>query len=378
MKTINSLRGSLAYLSFGILFLLISFSCAKKEQQQQKNEPASFPVITIKKTDITTKKEYPAIVQGVVNSDVMAKVGGYITDVLVNEGDMVQNGQLLFQLETQTLNQSAKAAKARVEVAQVEVNRLIPLVEKNIISEVQLQTARANLQDAKSNYNSIQADINYARIVSPVDGIVGRINYRNGALVSPQDAMPLTQVSKIDQVFVFFSINEKDFLYLMEEADGETTQEKIKAFPEVEFILSNGKTYTLKGKIDAISGNIDPQTGSLSFRAKFENPEGLLRNGASGSIAVSSVYHNKIVIPKVSTFERQNKRFVYVLKKDSISEKMIDVQDETTSVYVLNDGLEAGMKIMGKGVNRVKDGDIINPEEVSLEEIINSFETVFK
>jgi membrane fusion protein (multidrug efflux system) len=379
MKTIKALIHPIARISFGILLLLVSFSCSEEEEKQkQQNEPSSFPVITIEKTDVTTQKKYPAVVQGVISSNVLAKVSGYVTDVFVNEGDFVQKGQLLFQLETQALNQNAQAAKARVDVAQVEVNRLLPLVEKEIISEVQLQTARANLQDAKSNYQSIQANINYARIVSPVDGVVGSINYRNGALVSAQDAMPLTQVSQIDEVFVYFSMNEKDFIGLMEEADGKTTQEKIEAFPAVEFILSNGKTFNQKGKIEAISGNIDPLTGSLSFRARFENLEGTLRNGASGSIAVPSIYQNKIVVPKVSTFERQNKRFVYVVENDSISEKMINVQDETKSVFVLKNGIEAGTKIMGKGVNRVKDGDKIKSEKASIEDIISSYETVFK
>ena len=157
MKTIEALMHPIARISFGILLLLVSFSCSEEEEQQkQQNEPSSFPVITIEKTDVTTQKKYPAVVQGVISSNVLAKVSGYVTDVFVNEGDFVQKGQLLFQLETQALNQNAQAAKARVDVAQVEVNRLLPLVEKEIISEVQLQTARANLQDAKSNYQSIK------------------------------------------------------------------------------------------------------------------------------------------------------------------------------------------------------------------------------
>lgn len=365
-------------LTLALLFVLLIFSCKKEGEKKSKSEPMTFPVIKIEKTDVTTLKKYPAVVEGVVSSDVLAKVSGYITDVYVREGEIVEQGQMLFQLETQALNQNAAAAKARVEAAQVEVNRLLPLVEKNIISDVQLQTAKANLQDAKSNYQGIQANINYARIVSPVNGMVGRINYRNGALVSPQDALPLTQVSQISQVFVYFSMNEKDFLNLMQEADGTTLQEKIEAFPAVELMLSNGNKFDYKGKIDAISGDIDPQTGSLSFRAVFENPSGILRNGASGTIAVPSVYHHKITIPKVSTFERQNKRFVYVVENDSVQEKAIQVQDETETVFVLNNGLEEGTMIMGKGVNRVKDGDKIVPEEVTLEEIISSYQTVFK
>lgn len=366
------------YGSILVFILLVNISCEEKEQQNEKEQVQEFPVLTIETKDVTTQKKYPAVVEGVVSSEIFAKVPGYITEVHVDQGDKVSKGQLLFQLETQSLSQDAESAKARVSLAQVEVNRLIPLVEKEIVSAVQLESAKANLQDAKSNLQSIQANIGYAKINSPVNGVVSRINYRNGALVSPQDAMPLTQVSQIEEVFVYFSMNEKNFLDFIDEADGKSMQEKIEAFPEVELILSNGRTFNQKGKIEAISGDVNQNTGSLSFRTRFQNPEGILRNGASGTIAVPSKYHNKIVVPKVSTFERQNRRFVFVVEKDSIYEKAIDVQDETQAVFVLKNGLEAGTKIMGKRVNRVKDGDKIKPKEVSLEEITDSYETVFK
>lgn len=378
MKKMKAFKQISIFTIASLFVLFSSVSCEKKQDKKEEKEIQSFPVITIETSDVTTQKKYPAVIEGMISSDVLAKVAGYITDVRVDEGDEVQKGALLFKLETQSLDQDAASAKARVDLAQVEVNRLIPLVEKDIISKVQLESAKASLQDAKSNFESIQANIGYARIISPVDGVVGRINYRNGALVSPQDGIPLTRVSKIDEVFVYFSVNEKDFLNLIDEAEGKSMQDKIEAFPKVELILSNGKAFDQKGKIEAISGDVDQNTGTLSFRARFSNPQGILRNGASGSVAVPSIYHDKITVPKVSTFERQNKRFVFVVEKDSVYEKAIEIQDETEAVFVLKNGIQAGTKIMGKGVNRVKDGDKIKPEEVSLEDIISSYKTVFK
>lgn len=137
---------------------------------------------------------------------------------------------MLFQLETESLSQDAQAAKANVNAAQVEVDKLKPLVEKNIISEVQLETAKAKLQQAKSGYNSIAANIGYAQIKSPVDGVVGKINYRKGALVSQQDQTPLTQVSSIEEIFANFSMNEKEFLDFMSESKGNSTSEKLTVY----------------------------------------------------------------------------------------------------------------------------------------------------
>ncbi len=363
---------------FSLVLFFFIMACKEEQSQQQAPPIQEFPVITVENQNVTTFKNYPAIVEGVVNSEIFAKIPGYITQVYVDQGDRVKKGQLLFQLETASLSQDAKAAKARVNLAQVEVNRLKPLVEKNIVSSVQLQSAEANLEDAQSSLESIQANIGYAKISSPVNGVVSRINFRNGALVSPQDAMPLTQVSEIDEVFVYFSMNEKDFLNYIAEAEGKSMEQKIEAFPEVELQLSNGNKFQQKGKIQAISGNVNQNTGTLSFRARFKNPNYILRNGASGIISVPSTYQNRITVPKVSTFERQNRRFVFIVENDSIYEQAIDVLDETQTEFVLDNQLKPGTKIMGKGVNRVKSGDKIKPKPVGFKEITNSYNTVFK
>ena len=183
-----------------------------KNKQLAAQAPAPFPVSTMQTKTVTGYQEYPTTIEGIVNSDVRAKVSGYIQKVLVDEGQKVRKGQALFRLETQSLSQDAGAAKARVNVAQVEVDKLIPLVEKNIISPVQLETAKANLAQAKANLSGVSANIGYATIKSPVDGYVGAINFREGALVSPSDATPLTTVSDIRQVYAFFSFNEAQYI----------------------------------------------------------------------------------------------------------------------------------------------------------------------
>ena len=360
--------------SITILFL----ACQDQSEQREENEPQEFPVLELQRSDLTTYKSYPARVEGIVSSEIRAKVSGYITDVLVDEGQKVTKNQVLFKLETQSLDGEAQAAKARMESAAYEVEKLEPLVEKEIVSEIELRTAKANFQDAKSNYRALQANIDYANIRSSVDGYVGRINYRNGALVSPGDAMPLTRVSKIEEVFVYFSMNEKDFLDFIDEAEGETVEERITNFPPIDFMLSNGRKYAKQGKIEAISGDVNQITGSITFRAKFPNSNRIIRDGASGSVLLPTNYQNQILIPTVSTFERQNKRFVFLVEGDSIFEKPVQIKDRNEQIYVVGDGLEEGQKIMARGLNRVKEGDKIKANKVTLEEVIEDYQQVFK
>ena len=362
------------------LFTLALTSCGndKKEQAQAKQSPKPFPVIEIVTKTVTAYKNYPTSIEGVVNSEVRPKVSGYITDVLVDEGEAVKKGQLLFKLETQSLNQDAAAAKANVNAAQVEVDKLKPLVEKNIISNVQLETAKAKLAQAKSNYNSIAANIGYANVKSPVDGVVGSINFRKGALVSGQDQRPLTRVSSIDNVYAYFSMNEKSFLSFMNNAEGTSMEDKIKNLPKVKLILANGQEYEKEGKIETISGEIDQKTGTVTFRAKFDNTSGLLRNGSSGTVKVPEVYENALVVPALSTYEQQGKTFVYKVVNDSLIGSSITILAEVNKVYVVKDGVEKGTVILAKGANKVKPGTKIKPQPTSMDSIVNSFNTVFK
>ena len=207
-------------LSLSIFLAIVSCGDKQESQQTSQRPPAPFPITQIQPKTVTGFTEYPARIEGVINSDVRAKASGYIQKVLVDEGQKVSKGEVLFKLETQSLSQDAAAAKARINVAQVEVDKLIPLVEKNIISPVQLETAKANLAQAKAAYSSVSANIGYATIKSPVDGYVGTINFREGALVSPNTATPLTTVSNISKVYAFFSLNETQYLDFLQNAEG--------------------------------------------------------------------------------------------------------------------------------------------------------------
>lgn len=352
-------------------------ACRGENPGRQQAGAMPYPTVEVTRRTVTEILNYPASIEGVVNSEVRAKVPGYIQEVQVDEGQHVKQGQPLFKLETQMLSQDAEAAKARVRAAQVEVDKLEPLVAQDIISPVQLETARANLEQSKSTYQGILANIGYANIRSPIDGVVGTINFRRGNLVSSQDARPLTTISAIEKVYAYFSMNEKEFITFMKENTPEAGKSMTDRLPAVELMLADGSVYDQKGKIETISGSVDSQTGTIRFRATFPNPQGILRNGSSGTVRLSNILENVLVVPSLSTFEQQGKTFVYLVQDGVLDAKSIEVLGESGGLKVIQ-GLDAGTQILASGVSRVRPGTTIIPQPTSVDSIVQSFEPVFK
>lgn len=366
-----------AALAVTFLFLV---SCNNNQQQQRPPQAATpVPVVEIPKRDVTGFTSYPVSIEGQVYSAIRAKVPGYITKVLVDEGQAVKKGQTLFMLETQALSQDAGAAQANVNAAEVEVSRLQPLVDKGIISSVQLETAKARLAQAKANYKSITASIGYATIKSPIDGNVGSIGFREGALVSPADPTPLTTVTDVEDVYAFFSVNERDYIDILQNTKGKTLREKIKNFPPVKLQLVNGTPYGETGQVQTITGQVNQSTGTVSFRATFPNPDRLLAHGNSATILVPRKHEDVVVVPQTATFEQQGKVYVYQVKGDSVAVmSAITIKDRVENLYVVTEGIKAGEKIVAQGIGKLRDQSPIKPQPVAFDSIANSLKVVFK
>lgn len=400
------------------LALLSVISCKKKEEKKQEG-PKEVPVVEVQQRNVTGYQSFPASIQGRVNNDVRAKIQGYITQVLVDEGQYVTKGQPLFRLETNTLNQSADAARAgigaaqsgvaaakanvsaaqaAVNASQVEVNKLIPLVQKNIISAVQLETAKANLSraqaqlaqaqaaqaqaaagvsQASANYKGVQANIDYSVIRAPISGVLGKLPFRVGSLVGPNDPTPLTTVSDTSGIFAYFSMNEREYLDFLENAYGATVPEKLRNMPMVELELANGSLYGEKGKIEAVTGQIDPTTGTIQFRVSFTNASKLLSNGNSGTIKVPKLYDKALVVPESATFEQQGLVYVFKVEKDTAKNVMIGVTDRVNNLVVVKDGIKKGEKIVAQGVGTLKPGTAVKPKPANFDEIVNAIKPIF-
>ncbi|WP_324024929.1 efflux RND transporter periplasmic adaptor subunit [Maribacter sp. BPC-D8] len=347
-----------------VLLLSSCFGSSEKPAQgPAAPPPPSLKVAKLEKQDLTIYNEFSTTLEGKQNVEIWPKVSGFVQEVYVEEGQKIKKGQLLFKLETQTLNQDANAAKASVNVAQVEVDKLKPLVDKNIISPVQLETAKAQLVQAQANYHSVTSNIGYSRITSPVDGYIGEIPFKIGALVSSAMAKPLTTVSDISEVRAYFSMNEKELLKLKESLPkNENNVLDLEKAPEVTLIMINGEDYAEPGKIAMINTIINSTTGSVTARADFDNKNNLLSSGSTGKIKIPTIYSGAYEIPQTATIDLQGKKLVYVLKDDNTVTTMpLDIITTTQKGFVVENGIEDGTTIVIEGVSKLKDGMAINP-----------------
>ena len=352
---------------FTLFVVLILASCGKKEQQQMPAPTAApFPVQTISTEDAVVYQEYTANLEGQQNVEIRPKVSGFIQKIYVDEGQVVRKGQLLFKLETQTLNQDASAAKAMVQAAQVEVDRLKPLVDRKIISNVQLETAKAKLAQAKSAYGSIASNIGFGTIVSPVNGVIGSLPFREGSLVSSTSEMPLTTVSDTKIIRAYFSMNEKQLLFFNKTFKGATTAEKLKSVPEVSLLLVDNSEYDQKGKIVTMNGLVNPTTGTTQFRAEFKNPEGLLRSGNSGVIRLPIVQKDVVVVAQNAVFEMQGKQMIYVVGQgNKVQSKIITTNGTSDLNFIVTEGLSEGDIVVVEGASKLKNDTEIIPQQAN-------------
>ena len=391
-----------------IFFLAVAaatFSSCNKQEAAPAAPAKGVNTVTVEERNVVGYQSFPTSIQGRVNNDVRAKIQGYITQVLVDEGQYVTKGQPLFRIETNMLNESAQAAKsgigaaqanvvaaqARVQAAQVEVNKLKPLVDKKIISNVQLQTAEANLasanaqlqqaragvSQAQANYQGVQANIDYSIIRAPISGVVGKINLRTGSLVGPNDQQPITTVSDTAELYAYFSMNEKEYLDFLKNSTGATVPEKLKNMPMVELVLANGDVYSEKGKIQAVTGQIDPLTGSIQFRVSLPNPQKLLSNGNSGTIRIPKRYDQALVVPETSTYEQQGLVYVYKVEKDTARNVVVKVEDRVNNMVVITDGVKKGETVVAEGVGTLKPGTAVKGTPVKFDDIIEAIKPVF-
>lgn len=389
-----------------IIFSIAAFSLtACKKEAPKQDGPKPYPVVSVETKNIVGYQTFPATIQGRVNNDVRAKIQGYITQVLVDEGQYVTKGQPLFRLETNILNENASAAKAGIGAAQsniaaaqaavnaahVEVNKLKPLVAKNIISNVQLQTAQADLaraqaqlqqaiaakQQATANYKGVEANIEYSVIRAPISGVIGKLPLKVGSLVGPTDQTPLTTISDTSGIYAYFSMNEKEYFDFLEKSVGATVPEKIKNLPMVELQLANGSLYPEKGRIEAITGQIDPTTGTIQFRVAFSNAQKLLSNGNSGTIRFPQAYDNVLVVPESATYEQQGIVYVYKVEKDTAKNVVVDVLERIDNMALIKSGLNKGEVVIAAGIGGLKPGTAVIKKPVKMDSLVQSIKPKF-
>jgi membrane fusion protein (multidrug efflux system) len=375
------------YLLLGAIALFILRCTNKNKEQALAMPPQSLPVVSLTSGSAVTYLEYPATVEGTQNIEIRPQVSGYLEKIYVEEGAFVRKGQLLFKINdheyTERATQaraSTSLARAAVEKAKVEVDRLQPLVDNKVIAEVQLKTARANYDAAKASLdqalsatNSANITVGYTLIKAPVDGFIGRIPYKTGSLIGKGEAVPLTVVSEVNNVYAYFSMAESDFLAFTAKAAGSTLQEKLQHVPAIELKLPDNTIYAAKGKLELVEGQFDRAAGTISFRAIFPNDHDLLRSGITGKIRIPSQHNNQLLVPQESTYELQDKIFVFALTdSNKVVSKMLSVEGKAGNYYLVNKGIQNGETIVYSGLQRLRDGAVINPSRISFDSLLKA------
>jgi membrane fusion protein (multidrug efflux system) len=373
---------------------VVQYSCSSSAAENTNNiqPPPALPVIAITTAPATTYQEFPASLEGKVNVEIRAQVDGYLDKIFVDEGAYVKAGESLFKINDRIYNEqlsnaksSLLASQANMQKAQVEIDRLTPLVENNVISDVQLKTAKANYEAAKASVEQMKAvvgnaqiNVGYTLIKAPVSGYIGRIPYKAGSLVGRGEDQPLTMLSDVSEVYAYFSMSEQDFIAFKNQFAGNTIEEKIKQVPAVELVQANDSIYTQKGKIGTIEGQFDKTTGAISFRATFPNASGALRTGNTGKIRIPKLFKSVLVVPQDATFEIQDKTFVYAIgDSNKIVTKPITISGRSANYYYVSNGVNAGEKIVLSSqstmlMGGLRDGMPITPQLISTDSLLKA------
>lgn len=353
---------------FGATALIVMISCGGKEGGKDgEQQLVEYPTLVLSKQEAVLQSVYPVIIKGQEDIEIRPHIDGFIKDIYVDEGSVVKKGQRLFLIDSPQSDQAVTTAQAAVasaeaqlQTAKLNVDRMRPLAEKKIVSDVQLQTveytyqtALATLAQAKASLTNAQATKAWTNVTSPVDGVVGTIPYRQGSLVDKNNI--LTTVANTSNVFAYFSLNERALMDLLNRLDGNTQAEKIKNLPEVTLTLSDGTVYPQQGKIETISGTVNTSTGSANFRAEFPNKEGKLRSGTSGKISIPELMKDVFVIPQKATFAQQDKVLAYKVQGDSAVQAIISVVAMPDGKsYAVTGGLNEGERIVTDNLATIK------------------------
>ena len=349
--------------------------------KENKTEAGKFPVTSPLVVDTTYTSEYVAEIQSLQHIEIHAKIKGYIEKIYVDEGKPVKAGQILFSISNKEFKQELLKAKAMLKTAiaeaktaELELQNVKTLSDKNIVSKTELEKAEANfdaanarIDEAKANEAGANINLSLAEIKAPFDGTINRIPFKTGSLID--EGTLLTTLSNNTEVFAYFNVSEKEYLNFAKQKANENKN-------NITLLLANGQAHKYKGSVETIEGEFDKNTGNIAFRAKFPNPDLLLKHGSSGKVQLTNDLKNALIIPQKASFEIQDKVYVFVVDANNVvKQRNIVIKQHLPHLYVLESGLSASDKIIYEGIQTVKEGDKILTEFISLKQVISQFKT---
>ncbi|KXK32745.1 MAG: putative multidrug efflux pump [Candidatus Brocadia sinica] len=360
------------YLSVWAALFVSACSSDKKNSVNQEKYPVTNPIVM----DTAYTHDYVANIHSLQHVELRARVKGYIEKIHVDEGEIVKAGQILFSISRQEYEVDLLKAKAMLKsaiadakAAELDLQNVKILVEKNIVSKTELKIAQAKLDalqakvdEAQSYEASAELNLSYTVIKAPFDGIIDRIPNKAGSLVD--EGTLLTTLSDNKKVFAYFNVSEKEYLDFTTLIDSEKKN-------EVSLVLANNQIHKYKGCIETVAGKIDKNTGNIAFRACFPNPDLLLKHGSSGEVRIMKEEKNALIIPQKATFEIQDKIYVFTVGPDNtVKMRSIVPKLRIPHLYVIESGLSSNDRIIYEGIQQAKEGDTIIPEVISMKQIL--------
>jgi membrane fusion protein, multidrug efflux system len=346
----------------------VCFTACNHKVEEKKEEAAKLPVTTAVLMDTILTKDYIAEIQSFQNIEVRAKVKGFLEAIKVDEGQRIEAGQTMFTIRSREFEAELAKAQAKVATTELEMQNVKTLADKNIVSQTELGLAVAKLNEAKAEQGIAETNLTFTKIIAPFSGVVDRLKFKVGSLID--EGTLLTSLSNNREVYAYFNVSEKEYLdYKAKGKDKEKTS--------ISLLLANGQPHKYKGVIETIEGEFDKNTGSIAFRAKFPNPDLLLKHGETGKVQLPVVLNKALIIPQKATFELLDKIYVYVVDdKNVIKSRNIVVKQKLSNLYVIESGLSINDKILLEGVQTVKENDKIDMELIAAKEVVEHLQLI--
>jgi membrane fusion protein (multidrug efflux system) len=366
-----------------ILLVFTISSCNNAQKSVESTDTESqlrvLPVTKVITRDTSLYREYVADIQAVQNVELRARVQGFLERIYVDEGQRVKKGQILFKINDEEYRAELAKATANLESAiaeakasELEVDRLKVMVEKRVISETELSVAQAKLkavnakiEQARWAKQNAELRLSYTSVRAPFDGIIDRIPFKVGSLID--HGTLLTTVSDISEVFVYFNVSEGEYLDYVKSS----VEESRRRNDLVTLMLADGTQYPYHGSVETMGGEFQASTGSISFRARFPNPNAILKHGATGKIRLANELEDALLIPQKAVFEIQDKNFVFVVDSaNQVRMRFFVPKTRFSRYYIVESGLKSGDKIVFEGIQEIRDGMRIVPKPVALDSIM--------
>jgi len=358
-----------------VLTLLLSSGCGNKNVSAAAAPPPNVQVVEVMQRDVPVYHEYLATLDGYVNAQIQPQVSGYLIKQDYREGALVSRNQVLFKIDPrpfQAIVDQAKAQLAQAEAqlgkTQLDVQRDTPLAKEKAIAQSQLDNdiqanlaAKATVEADKAAVEQAELNLEFTNVRSLIDGIAGIASGQVGNLVSPQ--ILLTTVSQLEPIKAYFTVSEQQYLAFVKRNPTVAAREARERQFELDLILADGSTYPRKGKFYAADRQVDIQTGAIRLAALFPNPDNVLRPGQFGRVRfVSYIRTGALLVPQKAVIELQGSYQVAVVGNDNkVTLKTLKVGERTGAMWIVDEGLKPGERVVVEGVQKVRDSMLVKP-----------------